>query len=108
MNATEDGMEPVGEAPELPWGHLEPEEPVKLQRAAKLLADNGYAVVKLPTATAPDFTGLEWTGDGYDVFAYGATKYAGFVQVRASEFLTPIQTSELAVSLLAAAKEARR
>ncbi len=61
------------------------------------------AVVKLPEPNAPDFTGTEWSGPDWDVFAYGSTRHRGEVEVRSRRYNTPETAHEFAAALLAAA-----
>ncbi|MEX3655266.1 hypothetical protein ABFW14_08515 [Mycolicibacterium fortuitum] len=60
-------------------------------------------VVELPEPTAPDFTGTEWSGPDWDVFAYGSTRHRGEVEVRSRRYNTPETAREFAAALLAAA-----
>lgn len=64
------------------------------------------AVVELPEPTAPDFTGTEWSGPDWDVFAYGSTRHRGEVEVRSRRYNTPETAREFGAALLAAADAA--
>ncbi|UCZ58682.1 hypothetical protein [Mycolicibacterium phocaicum] len=62
MNATEDGMEPVGEAPEVSVRTAS----LTLALAQKLLEANGYAVVQLPTRHLDsDGINMAWSHASY-------------------------------------------
>lgn len=65
----------------------------------------GYELVKLPTGTA-DFTGLEWVGTGWDVFAYGGSRGGeNPIEVTAvSKRISAASARSFAAALLAAVK----
>ncbi len=94
----------VGRA--LPEGLADQMADAAIAAHLEALKADGYAVIKLPEPTAPDFTGVEWTGEAWDVFAYGSTGHRGQVEIQAPRYASPATARELAAALLAAAERA--